>query len=334
MNLTSIKYQRILSVNILLLISYLLQSCTVNLPAVREFSKATVASSSSFDGLVDDLPKSCFRRASFTLPGDKFLLEPPKFELELTDTYSNRLLGCDKYKVSVLGIVEAQNVLQNYAEALGKLASDDVVTFSTETAALKNALQSIDIDGQNPFNDARVGATMKIAEFIFNIAVKGYRQKKLKDTIEIGNENLYELVDGLNDFAIIYTKILESEKNTVKSYQKNVLKTEIINLNKQIDNLEKMGKRFDSLVGLLEVRRDQLKGEVFEAESSIILVEEKQSGAKDYMMILEKISSTHKQLYESRNDLDSQELIDLIKSYSQELIPLIKNIRHAFIEQS
>ncbi len=46
----------------LFLVILLAEGCAQNLPAVREFSQATVAASNSFDTISDDIPKSCIRR--------------------------------------------------------------------------------------------------------------------------------------------------------------------------------------------------------------------------------------------------------------------------------
>ncbi len=133
----------------LFLIVVLAQGCAQNLPAVREFSQATVSTSGSFINIADDLPMSCIRRVGVAFKGEKVTITDDK--LEYSKEYKNQLANCDMIKESLNGIIEANNVLKGYAEALGQLASGNPVTFTSEIDALEASLKTVDVKGSKPF---------------------------------------------------------------------------------------------------------------------------------------------------------------------------------------
>ena len=115
----------------LFLVILLVQGCAQNLPAVREFSQATVVASSSFNTIADDLPKSCIRRvdAEEGFKGERIVIVDDN--VEFSKEYKDKLSTCDALKESLNGITAANDVLKGYAQAIGQLASDEAVTFTS-----------------------------------------------------------------------------------------------------------------------------------------------------------------------------------------------------------
>jgi hypothetical protein len=295
-----------------LLFLFLIQGCVANLPAVRDFSQTTVMATSSFNNIADDLPKSCIRRVELSFPPDEKITVKGCSSVEYSTEYENALSKCDGLKNSLDGIIMVNNVLRGYAEALGKLASDEPVTFTEQTSALESSVKRININGKNPFDGPRATAVTGLAKFLFNAAVMGYRQKILEETIRIGHEPLKQIIGGLRDVAGDYQAILRNEKQNVVTVQ-NIL----IAQKKMTENELKLGDA-------------EIDEKLYQTKQMIELIEAKDKAAEDYKIILEKIAGAHEQLYVSTNDLNSALLIAEIGKYSGELIPLVNNITEAF----
>ncbi|MGH7901721.1 MAG: hypothetical protein ACRENZ_08285 [Thermodesulfobacteriota bacterium] len=292
------------------------QGCVANLPAVREFSVTTITASSTFDVIADDLPKSCKRRVEISFipsPSDKLTIEDNR--VEYSTEYLDALSKCDDLETSLNGIIEVNNVLKEYAEAIGELASDDVVTFTQELDALESSMKQISINGNNPFDGPRAVAVSSLAKFLFNAAINGYRQKKLKETIQMGNEPLIEITVGLSDVASDYQVILRNEIQNVKALQAN-----LILQRKKPENEREFFKLSDA----------EIDEQLFVSKQMIEFIEIRVNAAEDYENILRKIAEIHEQLYLNTNNLNSARLISEIQAYASELIPLINNIREAY----
>jgi hypothetical protein len=221
----NMNYNPVIKHIILLLISLSLAGCAANLPGIREFSQSTVATSSSFDDITDDMPESCYRRVEFSFMQmeQTYTIDEPTPER----LYNDYLSDCNELKNSLVGVYDANDVLMGYAVAIGKLASDDVVTFDKEIATLENNMRKVVIYDNKPFDDPKVIAISSIAKLLFTITTEGYRQKKLKDAIEMANPHVKKTVDGLIKVVDIYKVELDSETNTIKEFQsdnKNILK--------------------------------------------------------------------------------------------------------------
>ncbi len=293
----------------LLLIVFLLQACAANLPAVRDFSKTTLVATDTFNNISDDLPKSCLRRVELTFEGKKVVIE--EGIVRFSEKYKQALATCNDLKISLVGMIEANNVLQGYAEALGKLASDDVATFTTELEALRSNIGKINIKGSNPFTGIRADAVFNLASFLLNAVANGYRQKELIETIQMGQKHIGPLTEGLSAVADDYRiRILKLDKDKIRRFQVGIL-----------DDLDIANEKVEKKV---------LSEKLFETQKMIEAIDEKDKATSDYQEILIKIVTTHTKLSEQSNNLESQALIALIQSYAEQLIPLINNIREAY----
>lgn len=221
-------------------------------------------------------------------------------------------MRCDALKESLNGITAANGVLKGYAQAIGQLASDEAVTFTSEIDALEASLRGINIGGDKPFEGPKVTAVSELARFLSNAAVRGYRQKKLKETIEAANPYLENLIDGLIAVSGDYQAVLRGEEQQVRNVQ--------VNLVIEGEKPENKGR----------IQEREMDERLFRTKREMEIIESKRKAVEDYKMVLKKISETHGELYKNKNQLNSEALIPLIQDYAKQLIPLINSIKEAF----
>lgn len=303
-----ITYRYMLSCTILVLASFLL-GCAVNLPAVRDYSKATILASNSYNQIVDDLPKSCIRRVEISFEGQKVNTEISPSTL--STIYLNAVGTCSEIENSLIGIYDANNILQQYAEALGRLASNDTITFTSELNQLEGNLKKVKIKEQAIFDNNQAKAVFQLSEFLIRVAVDGYRQKELKETIDTAEPSIPILVDGLISIVEDYYLVLEDEKLAL--------------LDKR-DALDRKIRKTGDISN-----KDVLNERLYTTIIAINTINSKQKAANDYIGVLDNIKTTHSNLAQSsKNELQSTLLINLIQQYVQEIIPILSNLRKAF----
>jgi hypothetical protein len=262
----------------------------------------------SFDRIADDIPKSCLRRVELTFEGRKVAIVSG--QVEYSGEYIKSLATCYDLKNSLDGILGANEVLKGYAEALGELASDDVVTFTAELNTLRSNLNKVNLNGSNAFEGERADAVFNLARFLVNAAASGYRQRELKRTIEIGHQHIGPIIEGLIAVTQDYEAVLRNERLKIERVQIEL-----------VDEREKTEQK-----GALQDIDDKL----FETKRMIESTEARDRAGEDYIIVLRKIKETHDQLYQSINELNSGLLISIIQDYSRQLVPLINNIREAY----
>lgn len=285
-----------------------ISGCAVNLPTVRDFSQITAAATASFKSMADDIPQSCIRRVDISYePSDKVTVENSR--VEYTSEYRDALDKCEALNDSLNGILDVNDVLKAYAEALGTLASDEAITFTQEEDALQASLNQINVNGKNPFSGAKAAAVSDLARFLSNAALDGYRQRKLRDAIQIGNDHLDPIIGGLTDVAGDYQVLLRNEKQNLITNQ-NVLIAQRKNL-KSATNTDQQ---------LLDIKQ------------AADVIDAKDQAAEGYKTVLKKISDAHHALYVSSQskELESALLVTEMQQYSTELTPLINQMRTAF----
>ncbi len=285
-----------------------ISGCAVNLPTVRDFSQTTAAATGSFKSMADDIPQSCIRRVDISFEAsDKVTVENSR--VEYTSEYRDALNKCETLNDSLVGVLGVNDVLRAYAEALGALASDEAITFTQEQDALEASLAQINVNGTNPFSGGKAAAVSDLARFLSNAALDGYRQKKLRDAIQIGNEHLNPIIGGLTDVTGDYQALLKNEKQNLMTNQ-NLLIAQRKNVKSAINSDQQ----------LLDIKQ------------AVDAIDAKDQAAEDYKTVLRKISDAHHALYVSSQskELESALLITEMRQYSTELTPLINQMRTAF----
>ncbi len=133
----------------------------VDLAEVVKFAGISQTANQSFPGLVADMKDSCLRFNSYV----------PKNEMHQ---------DCSKYDKTAPGLLAAQAVLIDYMEALGKLSSNESVTFGKNLGALPGKFAEAGLDA------AQAKAATSLAAKLANLAINGYRkhEKRLRPALE------------------------------------------------------------------------------------------------------------------------------------------------------
>jgi len=161
----------------LLFFSFLLlvlSSC-VNLEHIKQFAE-TSTEINTYNQLVDDYVSYPDRIASLQPESQKPALEKIK---------QDRL--CQKN-----GFKALHQVASEYMTALGKLASDEVVTYDAELNSFTKTVSSSRI-----VKPETVAASGKISKILLKAFTDQWRKNKLKKIIEQSNTDFQNLIEGL-----------------------------------------------------------------------------------------------------------------------------------------
>ncbi len=284
--------------------------CASNILSVREFSKVAMNASDTFSSVADDIPRSCVRRVEAGNRDNKIVVR--KNDVEYDEDYLRQMSTCNKLKTSVDGIARANAVLRNYVVALGSLAADDPVTFTTDVNGLKKSLDSVEINGKKPLDKMQVDSTSNLAAYLFSAAANGYRQDKLKDAIKNHEQDLEYLIEGLIMTIDDYNAELRSEGIQVASIQGDLVR----------ESRKPRGQR--------TISDAELNGRLFDTKRHLEMIEARKAAAKDCITVLGCISDSHKKLSKGSDELQSDEMLNMIRKYVEDLTPLMTNVRRAY----
>lgn len=296
------------------------QSCVLNLPAVRQYSKSTIAASHSFEKIANDIPQSCVRGVEIGSKGKKIKISnevKADGKVDYDESYKSRLEICDDLRRSLDGILAVNVVLMSYAEALGKLASNDVITFSAELNSLKVTLNDVKINNKLVFDKKQLSAVFNLTEILSRIAADGYRQKELQATIAMAGDYIGDLTNGLIFIVDEYKLILEDEKNDIKIYQNSLIR-----------EMRKLQENVKSS----KLEKEAIEEMLFDTKKRIDAINKKTTASDGFKKVLKNITDKHDLLSQSAKskELDSVLLLKIMQGYVDELIPAINDSEKAF----
>lgn len=301
--------------------------CGPKLAAVKDFSNSTISATNSFDTISEQLPDSCRRRVYFTNERINILNEV--LATGEKDETIQDLETCELIEQSLTGIQDANNVLREYATALGLLSSDDLVNFQADLKTLEDNLKKVEMDGNKPFQE-RASAIVKITDTILSFGAKEYGRKKLREAIKsVKPDEFNTLVDGLIAVIHDYEKELQNEMDAIKDYQKLVLGTLATTVQNELNSTKKDSPVWISLFWVKsQIEQEEIKIQ----QEKINPILNKKQALVNTISILDELKSTYFQLYNKslENDLDSGELIKLIQTYGKDVKDLVKEIQKAF----
>ena len=267
-----------------LAVSFLLAAC-VDLSEVGEFAALSETANASFPGLVADIQDSCERRSNYA-PEDK---------------HQEVLLHCKNLSTSKDGLLQAQQVLLNYMEALKNLSSDKTVTYGQKLDALPDALSKAGLD------DNQVKATTGLAKILIDAAIGGYRRKELGKLVGETNGDIQTLTLALKKVVSVgYATALDLEEEATKAFYET--------------NLKEHAKQ-EPLTALLVKRRwaDDLDG-----------VQKRKSAALAYGKVMDSIARGHQKLYDNRDRWSSKELVKQLGPEISDIYKSTQEIYKAF----
>ena len=336
MKLNIIKIPKIFSIFPLAL---LLISCGANFKNVQEFALTSAVVKESSKSMAKDIYQSCIRRAKYSTSK----LFPDTVGIPEIEAKEKE---CSKYQEAAKVVNDVNSVLIDYMVALGKLASDDTVSFEKNLAALEASLKNFNttlssVSSSGGLKEEEINAGLKIAKFIFNQLTTQFRQENLKEAIVCANQPVQEYTPGLNSIAkdFYHDGILQSEGVTLDRYYRKYAPTP---------------EQRTQLVALYTLEQDYL--------TAVNTLDERKEAANAYVEILQTTAKTHQKLFDEFNhtamnakeveifcqdyfakDKDEQSnqtgsltpkqlkrVNQIVMEYTDEIKPLVKKLDKAF----
>lgn len=264
---------------ILLMVLVLTQGCA-NLGAVREFANISTESA-QYTKLVNDYVE---------WPTSQKRYQPPD-QYDLWDRIA-RDRAAQRERLLL-----RHALIEEYMDALGRLAADEAVAYDKELDALGNAVK------ENKFAETKeADAFTAIAKVLVKGVTDHWRQQRLKELIATSNEPFQVVVHSLR--VIVekgFAGDLLDEKAAVQSYYRTLIR----------ESQDKAG------IAALEEWRDL----------HLAAIDTRAKAIQSYAGILKKIGEGHQRLYDGRNDLSKELLLRDISRYSKDLKLLFNTIR-------
>jgi hypothetical protein len=273
-----------LRVVLFLALSLLLAAC-IDLSEVGKFAAISEIANAAFPGLVADIQDSCERRANYA-PDDR---------------RQEVLLHCKNLSTSKNGLLQAQQVLLNYMEALKNLSSDKTITYGQKLDALPDALSKSGLD------DNQVKATTSLAKILIDAAIGGYRRKEVGKLVGETNGDIQTVTAALKKvIGVGYTKELELEEEAIKAFYETNLKEH---------------EKQEPLTALLVKKSwaEDLDG-----------VQKRKSAALAYGKVMDSIAKGHQKLYDSRNRWSTEELVKQLGPEISDIYKSTQDVYKAF----
>jgi len=271
-------------IRVLFLPILLLAGC-VDLSEVGKFAALSETANASFPRLVADIQDSCDRRADYA----------PE------DGRQEVFLHCKNLSTSKEGLLQSQQVLLNYMEALKNLSSDKTVTYGEKLDALPNALSKSGLD------DSQVKATTGLAKILIDAAVSGYRRKEVGKLVGQTNGDIQILTVALRKvIGEGYATELNLEEEAIKEFYRTNLKEH---------------EKQEPLTALLVKRNwaEDLDG-----------VQKRKNAAVAYGKVMESIGQGHQKLYESRGRWSTGELVKQLGPEISDIYKSTQEVHKAF----
>ncbi|TNF42397.1 MAG: hypothetical protein EP311_05350 [Cytophagales bacterium] len=257
----------------------LLASC-VSLKGVREFAGTATANVAHYNELgysfLDHCEDRCRDEAIRTLD----------IQLELS-------CSCDLYSKadSVTGIF--YTTIYDYLKGLGELAGKDLTSYQTD-----RVFEALSAEQYGPvsINESEAGAYAALSNLLSDVALTGFRKKKIAQYLEEADAPLQTL---LGKFQMLISKDLKGELRFKKA-----------RLYSQYKDMM-MGRTLDSdFENQSAVRTYYL---------SLKEIEKKEKLLDVYARSLNEIAKGHQKLYDERNQLSLKELTQSLLGYSEEI---------------
>ena len=167
------KHRRIGVIFILLTVLSVCSGC-ISMKAVKDYSSYSRKTVESVNPVAMDFYDSCMRSNIYKPFAS---ISECKNEQEVTKQ-----------------ILKVAAVLNAYGEALGALAGDELVDYSTDVTKLTNEVKNL-----KSFDDKKVDALGKLSQLIASAATSAYQQKEVVKFIKDCNDSVVTVTNGLAD---------------------------------------------------------------------------------------------------------------------------------------
>ena len=252
-----------------------------NLTAIREFADIS-AQSADYTGLVDNYVESPVRQKWY---------QPDSMHESLETTNKQRQEQKERLKLRHM-------LIEEYMDALGQLAADEIVTYNKEIDALGKAVQ------QNKFLDKKEAAAFSaISKVLVKAVSDNWRRRKLKNLVDKSNDSFQIVVGSLKKIVDEgFSGDIENERLAINKYYKGII----------VQSNEK------ACIAVLNEWRELKNSKI----------EERKKAIKDYSTILNKISRGHQDLYDNRKKMSRKELLAQMRHYAKDIGTLYISIKN------
>ncbi len=253
--------------------------CT-NLSAIREFADIS-AESAEYTKLVDEYATSPERQKRY---------QPASHHQQLADMALERSIQKDR-------LLLRHALIEEYMDALGQLAADELVTYDKDIDALGTAVVKNRIVDKK---EAEAFGT--IAKILTNAVTDHWRKSQLKKLISKTNDSFQTVVQALRTIVSRdFMDDLDIERIALNKYYTTKL----------LESSDPAG--IAALQEWQELQRDRLKA--------------RQEALEGFAQALDNIAEGHQLLYDSQNDLATDGLMKQMSRHSKNLRKLINAIK-------
>lgn len=265
------------------LLPVLLFGCT-SLEAVRKYSEVTQATIQEVQPIAHDFHASCMRANIY---------KPSSAHSE-----------CEGEEQASLVIRTIAGVLNNYAVALGALASDGLVDYKADIGALTGEIRNLHVKG---LDEKKIGAVGSLATVIANASTKLYQQKQIAQFVRESDPAVVSVSNTLS--RLIKDNYAEAIREEITAWGKGYKRIEINVRDKRPLEWEQYSKeQWDVRVNL----EAKLKASVGLAEA------------------VTDIGATHQKLSQDANELTTKEVAAAVSAFVNKATPVIREVKDAF----
>lgn len=272
--------QTYLKIPLLLLLGLSVLAGCADLSAIKEFANIS-SQSADYTALVNEY---------VAFPSRQKRYMPVSQHSHLTQIAADREIQKERLLLRL-------KLIDEYMQALGQLAADDLVNYDTRIDALGKAVS------ENKFADPKeTGAFADMAKVLTRAATDAWRKSKIKELVEAANGPLQIVIKNLKQVVDEgFGGDIETEKATVQTYYRTLVM-----------------KSADP-AGIEAVKEWE--------EVRLASITERQNSIRTYSQILTKISEAHQKLYDNRHEITSKILLSQIQQYAKDLGKLYKDIK-------
>lgn len=264
----------------------------VSTGAVARYARASGETAAAFPVLAEGMTASCMRLERYR--------ESREGEAWFDDA---DLAGrCAPRERAVKRAVAVDRVLASYFAALGALADDGVVKYSTAVDGLADALaEDARLDAK------RVRAVSDLAAFAASASTDGYRHLELTRVIEEQNANVIAVIEALGEIVgSDYANILDLEAAGMDAYYRAAL----------VEGAER-----EPLAAVLVRDRRAERAEALHARRAAV---------DAFVKALGTMKKGHQRLFDSRRDLNAKKVAAELSGYAAEMEKLLVALDEAF----
>jgi hypothetical protein len=247
---------------------------------------------------VRDFAKVSYKIADYTALVDDYVAVPARIKEYAPADRQNFYTEQQKIREGQRpGLLALHARVQDYMEALGQLASDEVVNFDKEFANVEQALTDASFASQ-----PQAQAATQLGQILTKAATDSWRRKKIAALIEQSNEPLQTVLKGMQSFlkgALLQD--LEEEQQDIKEFY--------VGLQKKSSD--------QAGIQALKEWRDKHEAKLEQSRQSV----------QTYDKTIKTIQAGHQKLYDERDRLDTKEVMTLITGYVTQLKTLDKTLR-------